>query len=215
MENTRTVSPFVSALFAAERIAKPGKLDGIHIAGSDAKVSTADLAPKILAYAFLTLRDEGAISLQVASKKVLFVTTSWVQVQRTGTPGANAGAVASLFNSTADGKSVRDAVYAWYRQDQTNPWPWSIQIATQEAIDAGYLAAAQQNIAGKIGSIFSGAMPTAIVAGKEADIRAIGDDAAKKWASYTSADGGLLELLVKQCASGISSRQQQSSAPNV
>lgn len=215
METAHNVSPFVSALFAAERIAKPGKLDGVHIAGSDAKVSTADLAPKILAYAFLVLRDEGAISLHIASKKVLFVTTSWVQVQRTGTPGGNAGAATALFNCTTDGKSVKDAVYAWYRQDVANPWPFAIQIATQEAIDAGYLAAAQQNVAGKIGSIFTGAMPTSIVAGKEAEVRDIGEDAAKQWASYASADAALVELLVKQCAGGISSRQQQSSAPDV
>ncbi|HKU68293.1 MAG TPA: hypothetical protein VJP85_11000 [Candidatus Baltobacteraceae bacterium] len=63
MDTANTVSPLVAVLFAAERIAKPGKLDGVHIAGSDAKVSTADLAPKILAYAFLHLRDEGAITL--------------------------------------------------------------------------------------------------------------------------------------------------------
>lgn len=157
----------------------------------------------------------GAISLQIASKKVLFVTTSWVQVQRAGTPGANAGAATALFNCTTNGKSVRDAVYAWYRQDVANPWPFAIQIATQEAIEAGYLAAVQQNIAGKIGSIFTGAMPTSIAAGKEADVRAIGEDAAKKWAGYTSADGALVEMLVKQCAGGISSRQQQSSAPDV
>lgn len=216
METAHTLSPLAALLFAAEQVAKPGRLDGIHIAGSDAKVSTGDLAPKLLAFAFLHLRDEGAISLQCASKKVLFVTTTWVQTMRTGTPTSQSGAVAALLNCVTNGKSVKDAVYAWYGQDVMNPWPVPIRAATQEAISTGYLQQTEQNIGGKIGSVFTGAVPTVIVSGKEAEVRAIADEAAKKWAAYAAQDAALLDLLVKQCSGGISARQeQQSSAADV
>ena len=215
METAQNVSPLAAALFAAEQIAKPGKLDGVRIAGSDAKVSTADLAPKILAYAFLQLRDEGAVTLQTASKKVLFVTTNWVQIQRTGKQSALTGVAPSLLNFVTDGKSVRDAVYAWYQQDQRNPWPWAIQLATQEAIEAGYLQAVQQGLGGKIGSLLTGAMPTTVAAGKEDEVRAIGAQAAQKWAEYGAKESALLELLVKQCSGAIGARQEQTSPPDV
>jgi hypothetical protein len=210
VENNDSVSPLVAALFAAEQIAKPGKLDGVHIAGSQAKVSTADLAPKILAFAFLRLRDDGAITLETASKKVLFVTSTWVAVHRTGTPSESLGAAtASLCSFVRDGKSVRDAIYAWYESDQRNPWPLPIQVATREAISAGYLVASEQKLGGKIGSFFTGAMPTAIAAGKEDEVRAIGAAAAAKWSEYQKQDSALVELLVKQCSSAISGRQEQ------
>ncbi|HKU68292.1 MAG TPA: hypothetical protein VJP85_10995 [Candidatus Baltobacteraceae bacterium] len=140
---------------------------------------------------------------------MLFVTTSWVQTERTGSPGASDGLAASLYDCVADGKSVKDAVYAWYRQDRLNPWPWPIQVATQEAIEAGYLASQQQHLGGKIGSIFTGAVPTSVVPGKEAEVRAIGDEAANKWSGYGAKDTALLDLLVKQCSGAISARAQQ------
>ena len=62
---------------------------------------------------------------------------------------------------------------------------------------------------------FTGAVPAAIAPGKENDVRAIGDDAAKAWTAYGANDAALLELVVKQCAGGISSRQQQTSPPDV
>jgi hypothetical protein len=210
MDTALDCSPLVAALFAAEHIAKPGKLDGVHIAGSQAKVSTADLAPKILAFAFLRLRDDGAITLETASKKVLFVTSTWVAVHRKAAPSAALGtATASLCSFTQDGKSVKDAVYAWYQNDRRNPWPLAIQVATQEAIDAGYLVATEQSLGGKIGSFFTGAMPAAIAAGKADDVRAIGAAAAAKWSDYQKQDAAQLDLLVKQCASAISARQEQ------
>ena len=135
---------------------------------------------------------------------------------RTGTPTSQSGAVAALLNCVTNGKSVKDAVYAWYGQDVMNPWPVPIRAATQEAISTGYLQQTEQNIGGKIGSVFTGAVPTVIVSGKEAEVRAIADEAAKKWAAYAAQDAALLDLLVKQCSGGISARQeQQSSAADV
>lgn len=202
-------NPFVAALFAAERIAKAGKLDNIHIAGSEAKVSTSDLAPKIVAFALLQLRDQGAITMKAASKKVLFVTTNWVELHRTGTPAAGNGVAAALLSRVVDGKSAKDAVYAWYQRDFANPWPMPIKVATGDAIDAGYLVEVQQGLGGKIGSVFSGSVPTAIVSGKEDEVRAIADAAAAAWQAYAAQDAALLELLVKQCSAAISSRTEQ------
>jgi hypothetical protein len=178
-------------------------------------VSTSDLAPKILAFTFMHLRDEGAIALQAASKKVLFVTTNWIDAHRTGSPTATTGAAAALYNRIGDGVSVKDAVYAWYPGDYANPWPLPIQTATKEAVEAGFLQTVQQGVGGKLGSMFTGAMPTTIVSGKEADVRAIADDAAKKWQAYQAQDSGFLDLLVKQCAGGISLHTEQTSTPDV
>jgi hypothetical protein len=214
MDTTRTVTPLAAALLAAEKIAKPGKLDGVHIAGSQAKVSQSDLAAKLLAFAFMHLRDEGALTLQIASKKVLFVTTTWVQVQRTGSPAATDGVAAALFNATRDGKSVRDAVWDWFGQSYSNPYPIPVQAATQEAIEAGYLLPAKQGIGGVIGSMFTGAVATTVAPGKEDDVRAIADETAAKWAEYQTNGSALLDMVVKQCTSGIHGRLE-ASTPNV
>lgn len=204
----------VAALFAAERIAKPGNaMYKAPIPGSHAKTNPLDFAPKMFAYAMLCLRDEGAITLQIASKKVLFVTTAWIEVHRAASPGASVGLSARLLQAVVDGKSAKDVVAAWFPSDVYNPWGLAVQAATQEAIDAGYLAPVEQkSVVGKIGSKLTGNLATTVLAGKETELRRIADDTAKRWAAYQAQDGTLLERLVKECGGGISARRSQAAA---
>lgn len=203
----------VAALFAAESIAKPGNaMYKAPIPGSASKTNPLDFAPKMFAYGLLSLRDEGAVTLQTASKKVLFVTTAWVEVRRTGSAAASVGLSVRLLEAAGDAKSAKDTVAAWFPSDVYNPWGLAIRAAMQEAVDAGYLAPAEQKLSGKLGSMLTGNLPTTVVPGKETELRAIADDAAKQWAAYRGRESELLEQLVKQCGAGISSRRSQTAA---
>ncbi len=199
-----------AALFAAERIAKRGNaMYKAPIPGSNAITNPLDFTPKMFAYGLLSLRDEGAITLQVTSKKVLFVTTTLVEVHRTGSASTSVGLSARLLAAVVDGKSAKDAVAAWYPNDVYNPWGLAIRSGTQEAVDAGYLDVVGQKLTGKLGSILTSNLPTVVAPGKDVELRAIADDAATRWDAYQARESALLEALVKQCGAGVSSRRSQ------
>ncbi len=216
MDATQSPTPFVAALFAGDRIAKPGNaMYHTSIPGSAAQANPLDLAPKLFAYTLLCLRDEGAIAFAEMSKKVLFVTTAWIHVTRTGKPTSATGLAARLFERIGDGKSAKDVVRAWFASDVYNPWGDTVAAATKEAIDAGYLVPEKQGAAASLGAKLTRFVATTVAPGREEELHKVAADAAQRWAGYQSREGALVDALVKQCGSGIGSRRNQMAAAGI
>lgn len=92
MDVTFTPAAFADVFLACDRIAKPGgALNSVHSPVTDAKVNFGDLCAKMFAYGLLLLREEGAIDLTVAEKKVLFVKSHFAQIHiKSGTTAHDA-----------------------------------------------------------------------------------------------------------------------------
>jgi hypothetical protein len=117
------------------------------------------LAERALAVALLALRDEGAVTMEVVTKKVMMVRRTHVLVSPTGAAGAGAanGTTGAAGHAAANGttgrgaghgglggqllavlakpETVSDLVYRWFREDVSNPAGYVVGMV--EAIGAG------------------------------------------------------------------------------
>lgn len=210
METAANVSPLLESLFAADKIAKPaGGLTGlmaIDAPGADVKVNQNDVAVKLLAYAFLAMQEIGALELSAVEKKVLFVKSTSVQVKHGAQPLPKDGVIGGIMASVVDGKSVHDAIYAWFGQDFANPYSVLVQSVLEEAIAAGYLVKAHQNLGSALGNAFKGILPTQPVPERKADIETLREAGARRWAGFAAKDAAMVDHVLKQCSSALGAR---------
>lgn len=212
METAANVSPLLEALFAADKIAKPAggltALTAMNAPAADVKVNQNDVAVKLLAYAFLAMHETGALELSIVEKKVLFVKSTSVQVKHGAAPLPKDGTIGGIMSNVMDGKTVRDAIYAWFREDVTNPYSVVVQSVLGEAIAAGYLVQARQNLGGAIGNAFKGVLPTERVPERAPEIEELREAGAQRWAGFAAKDAALVEQVLKQCSSALSGRTE-------
>jgi hypothetical protein len=210
MEIAENVSPLLEALFAADKIAKPAggltALWAINAPGADAKVNQNDVAVKLLEYAFLWMHETGALELDVVEKKTLFVKSTSVQVKLGSQPLPKDGVIGGIMSNVVDGKTAYDAIYDWFRRPVANPYSVLVQAVLEEAIAAGFLVKAHQNVGGAVGNTFRGVLPTERVPERAADIEALRQAGAQRWAGFNAKDGALVEQVLKQCSSALNSR---------
>lgn len=218
METAANVSPLLEALFAADKIAKPAggltALMSMNAPGADAKVNQNDVAVKLLAYAFLSMREIGALELSVVEKKVLFVKSTSVQVKHGAQPLPKDGIIGGVMSNAVDGKTVYDAIYTWLRQDYSNPYSVVVQSVQEEAIAAGYLVRTRQNLGGALGNAFRGVMPTERVPERAAEIENLRQAGAQRWAGFAAKDAALVEQVLKQCSSALNARTETRNTVN-
>lgn len=202
--------PLVDAFLACDRIAKPGgALTSIHSPVTDAKVSFGDTCAKMLANAFLSLHADGAIDLKVVEKKILFVKTHYVELRKKSAATTLADPCQELLNACVDGKSAKDAVYAFLRNDSNNPWSVVAKYASKQAIGLGLLRELKGGLTGMVGEKLTGIPKLETVPEKAAEIEARVAACAQRWSEFTSADAQLAEQLVSDCYNGIKSRTTQ------
>lgn len=205
------MNPLLEALFAADHIAGTGGMLSIQSPGApDKKVSTLDLANKLLAYGFLCAKEQGALDLAVGIKKVLFVKSTFVEVKRGSTPAQfDSPLLAGLIQNVVDGKTVYDAIYTWFGEDVDNPYAGVVQGAVDEALRAGYLQMAQQKLLGAIASACGGVARTEPVPAKADEIASIRDAGIKRWDAWNASDKNLVHEVVLQCSKALGARKTQ------
>ena len=212
METAANVSPLLEGLFAADKICKPAggltAMMGMNAPGADAKVNQNNVAVKLFAYAFLSMQEIGALELSVVEKKVLFVKTTSVQVKHGAQPLPTDGVLGGIMKNVVDGKTVRDAICAWFGRDFANPYSVFVQMVLEEAIAAGYLVRQQQNLGGAISNAFKGTLPTQRVPERAAEIENLRQAGAVRWAGFAAKDAALVDQVLKQCSSALDSRTE-------
>jgi hypothetical protein len=203
------VNAFVAALFGAGSIAKPGKTS---LPGVQQKIDVNDLAAKMLAFAFMRMREDGALDFEGASRKRLFATVRWLNAQKKSASTTQGGQAAKLFAAVTDGNSVSSAVEKWFGGAVTNPWWAVLSSAFEDAVAAGYLVhddTQPQSIGEKLKAMFSPEKPPGLVAGKDAEVRAIAEQAATQWKAFQSVQADLVNQLVQDCNGGIAGCEER------
>lgn len=205
------MNPLFEALFAADHIAGKGGMISMPAPAVDGvKVSINDLATKLLAYGFLRAQEAGALDLTLESKKILFVTHKFVVTKRGATPvDMENRMINGWLQNVVDGKTVKDAVVAWFREDQNNPYAIVVQDVLQEAIAAGYMTPMKQNIVGKVGNLFGALAKAERVPEKTAEMQPIRQIGVERWEKWKAADPALVDEVVKQCSAALASRTKR------
>lgn len=186
-----------------------GHLPGANtdVPGREAKANKADLASHLFAVAFWDLQQAGALTLAVAEKKVLFVKTMHVEATLTKqvpAAGIEAGMLAVLTHKQK--ASVHDLITAWYGKDMLDPWSQAIWTVQNDGYKQGFFSDAERGLVGAlkgkprvlpIQDAISARLPEA-------------EALVARWQAYQTAEPALATQLLKECASGIKSRLEQS-----
>ena len=207
MDVTFTPAPFADAFLACDRIAKPGgALNSVHSPVTDARVNFGDLCAKMFAYGFVLLREEGAVELRLAEKKVLFVKSHFAQIHKKAETTEYAAPLPRLLECVQDGKSARDAIWRLIGDDMLSPWSFVASLAFQQAAEAGLVL---EKKGGFFGKMATGIPKLELVTGKSDEISQRIETCAQRWEAFAKAEPELAERLVKDCYEGISSRTRQ------
>jgi hypothetical protein len=143
------LTPSELVLLNGERFAKKVMLGNISLLHSDASVSVAQLGQAILAAAFLTNEQQGAIRLEKRKKKamlglrkveVLYALAGARDVTWPA-PSLEADVLSVLARSQKDDEwgDISNIIYAWLREDSTSPWQSAIELIKSGMASRGML----------------------------------------------------------------------------
>lgn len=204
--------PSVSALLflAGNEVAgaKGGRLSmGCDVPCRDVQVDIKDLAGVLVAAELRALRDAGAVTLAVESKKGLLGTKSRVAVRRGGGSPYAAGIGAGLVAALSDKDPwARELVYRWIGRDSANPWGAVVGAVEAELVDAGYLAYADTGgMKGKLGALAHGRQRVTADCARIAELDGEIKEAVAAWHAFRQSDP-VAEALVKECKDAVSAR---------
>jgi hypothetical protein len=96
------------------------------------------VAERALAVALLTLRDEGWVTMEVVTKKVLMVHRTHVMVSRAGGSGQAGGLGGQLLTVLQKPESVSDLVYRWFGEEVPSPAGHVVWVIEFLASQRGY-----------------------------------------------------------------------------
>lgn len=181
------------------------------IPGREARANKTDLAGLLFAVAFWDLRERGALSLALKESKVLFVKTTHVEAtltQQVPCAGLEAGLQELLARKQAD--TVDHLVRAWYGKDMVDPWAQAIYAVQNDGYKQGYFADAERGIMGTLKG------KPRVLPNQEAITPRLPEAEAllAKWRAFQSAESALATQLVKECASAVRARLEQSDSGN-
>ena len=177
---------------------------------SGVKVQKKPLGDSIVAVALWSLRETGAIRLEMFEKKRLLGKQRRLGVTRTGTAGD--GFAASLLPAvSADGpdkNTVEDVVWRWMREDVGDPHGVVLSRVVEHLASAGYFSA-MSGMASVKDQLRAGTGHQPDCARLEV-LRPAFEALAGSWAAFTSSEAELHGQLLKEIGRGIGRRRERS-----
>jgi len=180
---------------------------GVQVPCKDIKVQRKPLTAEMFAVAFHALREAGVVSLEISTKKVLFIKTTRVDVKllkQEPRPGLEEAIVA---NAGAE-ESAKGIVMAWYGQDVNDPWARVIKAGVDEAIGAGLMTHVDAERGG-VGGFLMGKTRIEPVCEEIAKLQPEFELWAGRWELFKANEGDLYNKMIFDCGSAISARMEQ------
>lgn len=182
-------------------------MSNADVPGREAKTNRQDIAKHLFAVAFWSLREQGAIDLALTEGKVLFIKTTHVQATlKQQVPAAGLeGSILALLGKKPS-QSVSEIIRAWYRRDVLDPWGDATAFIQSEGVQQGYFLDAHRGVVGALTGKPRVLPNLETITPKLPEAEAL----VGKWQAFQSAEPDLATRLLKECASAIQSRLEQS-----
>ncbi|HVE75891.1 MAG TPA: hypothetical protein VND22_03880 [Actinomycetota bacterium] len=209
MDSAQKVTWSTMLYLFADRFIPPDKAltVGIEVPCKNIKVQRKPLTAEMFAVAFHSLREAGVITMELTTKKVLFVKTTRVGVtlvKQESRPGLEGAIVAN-----AGGEDhVKGIIRAWYGQDVDDPWSMVIKEGVDEAIGAGLMGHVDAE-RGAVGSLLMGKTRVEPKCEQIATLQPEFDLWAGRWDLFKGNEAQLYKELVGECGNAIQSRLEQ------
>lgn len=215
IDPTYPLSPSELVFLNGELFAGKAMLGNMQLLHTDTSVSVSQLGLTVLCTAFLANEKIGALSMDTYQKKALLglrkvtgllaipgdFTANWP----TGSLEAEFLALTQHRHASGASTDVKDLIYAWLRQDTSDPWKSVFDILQAAMADRGLLNRDQEKKL-KIFTVTHYSLPdeTLALAGKET-IRPI----QQTLSAYERERGEIWNLLAKHIKKAISDRTEQ------
>lgn len=175
---------------------------------SGAKVSAKQLAPLLFAASFARLQGDGALQLEVVTKKSLGFKKQHVQVTPAANPGMRGGYEEAIVQQvTAGATTAWDVVHRWFGRDVTHPEGRVFGLAQQEMVVQG-LAQVEENVRSGVKGMLLGKDKVEPLLDRVNGTHAQFAQFKAWWESYQRHDPALAEALLDTCRKAIRSRQE-------
>jgi hypothetical protein len=201
-------TPSVLVYLFADRLApaKGGMLDqGMEAPLTGSQISVKGLAELLFAASLWDLREAGAVSFSVESKKGLLRTKKMLKIERrSDVPGVEGIAAGILAAVHAGADSPNKIAVRWIGGSRANPWGDVVSGAVAEAAAAGY-GEVDGSGKSKVKAML-GAVPKFVVdQAKAAELEPAVGAFQAAWDSFVAAEPELADELRAQCRSALSS----------
>lgn len=200
------LSPAALLYLSADALApKDRKLSmGVAVPCRDAQADLKQLSGVLVAAAFWSLREAGAVTIGSEAKKGLLRTKDRVAVRPTGNAAPTGPVEEGLLNAVGDKDPyAKDIVFRWLGRAWNDPWGAAVGAVENELADAGLVTrAAATGLKGKLG-----ARP--VVTPDCARIEAVRGEAGAaldRWRGFVNGDPTLAEALLKEARDGVDAR---------
>lgn len=216
MVDVTTQAPSADMLlyFFSDKLVPPAKLlTGKHAAAGkvpcrDVKVNVQQRAILLFAAAFWSLEEQGLIRLEVIHKKSLGLFSSTrvqvTQVQQAQRPGLEGAILRSLGRRGED--TASDVIVRWFGKDVPNPYTDVIYASLKDAIVYGYIKAGNSQ-PGQAGESLMGLHQFQPNCAQIASLETSVEEVVNRFKDFQASRPELYEALMKQCKSGIETRQ--------
>jgi hypothetical protein len=108
-----------------------------------------------------------------------------------------------------EGDRVKSIIYRWFDEDRSDPWDDVIQLAADEAVALGIIESLDAE-RGKVAGFILGKTRLEPDCDAIAGLESAASEFIAKWQNFQTSEPELYKELNEECASGISSRKEQS-----
>lgn len=207
-EAQQTQIPTASTLtyLFADRIAPKDKAmtQGAKVPCTEVKVQKKALAQTMFAVAFMRLRDQGQITLDIEEKGFLFFKWKKTKLRRTGSEG-RPGLEGAVMETASEEDGVRQVVWRWFGQDMRDPWRHVINQAIAEAGAMGYLKEVDAQ-RGKVAGFLLGKTDFQPDCDRIASLEGQFEEFAARWREFQQAEPQVYDEVMTECSKAIASR---------
>ena len=210
MNASAPVTPSTLFYLFADRVAPKDKVttEGLEVPCRGVKVQKKALVATAFAAAFVHLRDQGLIGLELQQKKVLFVKTRKVVVTRVGEatrPGLE-GAVLEGLGPKATA-TVDEVIRRWFGGDEFSPFDHVLDAIAAEALDAGCFEHPETEGGGRVRKLLARSVTVPVcerIAALEPDFQTFHS----RWSVFQSSEPDLHDELIEECEKAIDDREE-------